>query len=103
MRYDENRLRGRGAVSPHAFRRGATQGIKDSGPTLPDIIKSGNWTRSGYWPYLGIQAAFSIDIARFTLDAIGSDSEDEDESMPKNDRLVRIRMGGIPISLAPVQ
>ena len=42
--------------SPHAFRRGATQEIKDIGSTLSVIIKSGAWAHSGYRAYLDLQA-----------------------------------------------
>ena len=87
--------------SSHAFRRGATQEIKDSGSTLSIIIKSGTWTHSGYRSYLDLQADFAINISRFVLDAADSDSNDEDDSLPKNERKIRKRMKGVPISFTP--
>ena len=34
--------------SPHAFRRGATREILNSGSTFPTILKSGIWNSGGY-------------------------------------------------------
>ena len=84
--------------SPHAFRRGATQEIKDSGSTIALIIQSGTWAHSGYKAYLGLQADFAINIPRFVLDALGSGSEDDDPDRPKNEKRVRKRMRGIPVA-----
>ena len=57
--------------SLHAFRRGATQGIKDIGSTLSAIIQSGTWAHTGYKSYLDIQAGYAINISRFIIDSIG--------------------------------
>ena len=84
--------------SSHAFRRGATQEIKDSGSTLALIITSGTWTHAGYKAYLDLQADFAINISRFVLDALGSGSEDDDADHPKNEKRVRKRMRGIPVA-----
>ena len=85
-----------GKYSSRAFRRGATQEIKDSGPTLALIIQSGTWTRAGYKSYLGLQADYAVNISRFVLDAIGSDSDEPDESGPRNERKMRKRLRGSP-------
>ena len=84
--------------SPHAFRRGATQEIKDIGSTLALIIKSGTWTHAGYKAYLDLQADFAINISRFVLDALGSGSEDDDPDHPANEKRMRKRMKGIPVA-----
>ena len=77
--------------SSHAFRRGATQEIKDSGSTLALIITSGTWTHAGYKAYLDLQADFAINISRFALDALGSGSEEDDPDHPKNEKKMRKR------------
>ena len=84
--------------SSHAFRRGATQEIKDCGSTLALIIKSGTWTHSGYKAYLGLQADFAINISRLVLDALGSGSEDDDPDHPANEKRMRKKMKGIPVA-----
>ena len=65
--------------SSHAFRRGATQEIKDSGSTISLIIQSGTWTNAGYRAYLDLQADYAINISSLVLDALGSDSDDPDD------------------------
>ena len=82
--------------SPHAFRRGATQEIKDGGSTIALITQSGTWTHAGYKAYLGLHADFAINISRFALDALGSGSEDDDPDHPKNEKKMRKRMRGPP-------
>ena len=87
--------------SSHAFRRGATQEIKDSGSTLSVIIQSGTWTHAGYRAYLDLQADYAINISSFILDKLGSDSEEEDPSdktQTKNHKKMRKKMKGIPIA-----
>ena len=65
--------------STHAFRRGATQEIKDIGSTLSLIIKSGTWAHAGYRAYLDLQADYAINMSSFILDSLGSDIDDPDE------------------------
>ena len=68
-----------------AFRRGETQEIKDIGPTLSVIIKSGTWAHSGYRAYLDLQADYAINISWLIIDALGSDSDDPDPQRRKDD------------------
>ena len=84
--------------SSHAFRRGATQEINDSGSTLALIITSGTWAHAGYKAYLDLQADFAINISRFVLDAMGSGGEEDDPDHQKNGKRVRKRMRGIPVA-----
>ena len=84
--------------SPHAFRRGATQEIKDSGSTLALIITSGTWTHAGYKAYLDLQADFAINISRFAIDALGSGREDDVTDLPKNEKRARKRVRGVPVA-----
>ena len=84
--------------SSHAFRRGATQEIKDSGSTLSVIIKSGTWTHSGYRAYLDLQADYAINISSLLLEALGSDSDDPDHNEGKKTRRIRKRIKGVPVA-----
>ena len=84
--------------SSHAFRRGATQEIKDSGSTLSVIIKSGTWTHAGYKSYLDLQADYAINISRFLIESLGSDSEEEDACGPPAEQRIRKKLKGIPVA-----
>ena len=67
-----------GKFSSHAFRRGATQEIKNSGSTLATIVKSGTWLSACYRNYLDLSADEAINISTLLLETLGSDSEDSD-------------------------
>ena len=85
-------------IPPYAFRRGDTHEIKDVGSVLSLIIQSGTWAQAGYRAYLDLQADYAIYIARFALDALGSDSEGPDDTKPKNERKLSKRMKSIPVA-----
>ena len=72
-----------GRFSPHAFRRGATQEIKNSGSTFATIVKSGTWLSARYRNYLDLSADEAINISTLLLDTLGSDSEDSDPGVVK--------------------
>ena len=55
--YDQGRW-----YSPPAFRIGATDGVKNSGPTFATIIKSGEWASGGYRVCLGLRAGEPVKI-----------------------------------------
>ena len=71
-----------GLYSPHAFRRGATQEISDSGSTLGTILGAGNWLSACYKNYLDLKADEAANISALLLDRLGSDSEDSDHDYP---------------------
>ena len=56
-----------GLYSPHAFRRGETQEIIDSGSTISTIIKSGTWLSACYKNYLDLKADEEINISTLLL------------------------------------
>ena len=85
--------------TPHAFRRGETQAIKDSGLALSVIIKSGTRAHSGYRAYLDLEADYAINISRLIIDALGSDSDDRDPKEGKTTRKIRKRVKGAPVAL----
>ena len=62
----------------HAFRRGATQEIFNSGSFLATILKSGMWNAAGYKSYLDLHADEAINISALLATAIDSDSDDPD-------------------------
>ena len=64
--------------SPHAFRRGATQEIFNSGSVLATILKSGVWNAAGYKSYLDLHADEAINISALLATALDSDSDDPD-------------------------
>ena len=76
-----------GLYSSHAFRRGATQEVKNSGSTLATILKTGTWLSACYKNYLDLKADEAINISTLLLDNLGSDSEDSDhDPMTKRDK-----------------
>ena len=90
-----------GLYSSHAFRRGATQEIKDSGSTLATIIGAGNWLSATFKNYINLMADEAINVSTILLDNLGSDSEDSDpdqETRNENGKMVTERMRKIPIS-----
>ena len=89
-----------GLFSSHAFRRGATQEIKDSGSTFATILKTGTWRSACYKNYLDLQADEAINISTLLLENLGSDSDDSDHD-PKERRMKRKvtkRVRKIPIT-----
>ena len=84
--------------SSHAFRRGATEEIKDSGSTFATIIKSGTWTAAGFKSYLDLQRDEALNISRLLLENADSNSEDDDPP-PDKDRDLRSRLKTIPMVL----
>ena len=91
--YDQGRK-----YSPHAFRREATEEIKDSGSTFATIIKSGTWTAAGFKSYLDLQRDEALNISRLLLENADSNSEDDDPP-PDRDRDLRPRLKTIPMVL----
>ena len=82
LNYDQGRK-----YFPHAFRVGATEGVKDSGSTFATIIKSGTWTPAGYKSYIDVQADEAINISKLLIDTVNSDSDDTDpEQLPAEQR-----------------
>ena len=81
--------------SPHAFRRGATQEIINSGSTFPTILKSGICTSGGYKCYLGLRADEAINISSLLASVLDSDSDDTD-ALPTapNDKTRQVHGGG---------
>ena len=53
--------------SPHAFRIGNTEEIKDIGSTVATIIKSGNWAAAGLKSYPDHQRDEALNITRLLL------------------------------------
>ena len=64
--------------SSHAFRRGATQEIFNSGYTFATILKSGMWNAAGYKSYLDLHADEAVNISSLLATALNSDSDDPD-------------------------
>ena len=67
---------------PHAFRRGATDEVKISGPTLATIATSGTWLSTCYKNCLGLQADAAINISTHHLDEMGAGSDSDDPDIP---------------------
>ena len=90
LRYDQGRK-----YSPHAFRRGATEEIKNSGPTFATVIKSGGWAAAGYKSYLDLQADEAVNISKLLLDTTNSDSNDTDPTdLPAEQKLRQKKRSG---------
>ena len=66
-------------VSPHAFRRGSTGDIENSGSTFATILTSGVWSSCGFRFYLGIHAEEAGNISARLTQALDSESDDPDE------------------------
>ena len=64
--------------STHAFRRGSTQEIRNSGTTSPAIPKSGIWTSGGYKCYIYLRADEAVNISALLATALESDSDGQD-------------------------
>ena len=92
--YDEDRR-----YSPHAFRRGATEEIKNSGSTTDTIIKSDIWAAAGRRPYLGIQIDETSNISRLLLETANSDSDDSDNDIRDVSRTLRKKLNKNPMEL----
>ena len=75
--------------SSHAFRRGATQEIFNSGSVLATILKSGMWNAAGYKSYLDLHADEAINISALLATALDSDSDDPD--LPQDQQETRKR------------
>ena len=91
-----------GLYSPHAFRRGATQDIKDSGSTLGTILGTGAWLPGNFKHYINLMADDAINVSTVLLDTLGSDSEDSDpdietKKVERNKRVTE-RMREIPLT-----
>ena len=67
-----------GLYSPHAFRRGATQGNLDHASTLATIIRSGASLSACYKNYHGMKSGEAINISTLLLGKLGPDSEEPD-------------------------
>ena len=63
---------------PHAFRRGATQEISNSGSILDTVLKSGMWGAACYKSYLDLRADEAANIFALLATALNSDSVDPD-------------------------
>ena len=79
-----------GLYSSHAFRRGATQEVSDSGSTLGTILGTGNWLSACYKNYLDLKADEAANISALLLDRLGSDSDESDPDQ-KQTNLKRIK------------
>ena len=96
LRFDRAR-----EYSSRAFRRGATQEIKDTGSTLAVIITSGGWTAAGYKSYLDLQMDEALNISALLIESMDSDSDEtDDEPQTTIDRL-RKRWRHIPKEVVP--
>ena len=85
--------------SSHAFRRGATEEIKNSGSTFATIITSGGWTAAGYKSYLDLQADEAINISKLLLETTNSDSNDTDPTDLPVEQKLRKKVRRIPLAL----
>ena len=56
-----------GMYSSHAFRRDATDEVKNSGQTIATILKSGTWISAFYKNYIGINADESINSSQLLI------------------------------------
>ena len=74
LEYDQGRR-----FSSHAFRKGATDEIKNSGSALATILTSGVWSSGGFRGYLDLHADEAINISAVLIKAIDSESDDPDE------------------------
>ena len=73
LRYDQE-----GRYSSHAFRMGATNEIKNSGPAFAAIVKSGTWAAAGCKCCLDLQADEAINTSELLPDTVSSDINDTD-------------------------
>ena len=93
-----------GLYSTHAFRRGATQEVWDSGSTLSTVLKTGTWRSARYKNYLDLQADEAINISTLLLTTLGSDSDDSapdrEKKLYRPNKVVKKRMRKIPLSFA---
>ena len=85
--------------SSHAFRRGATEEIKNSGSTFATIITSGGWTAAGYKSYLDLQADEAVNISKLLLETTNSDSNDTDPTDLPLEQKLRKKVRRIPLAL----
>ena len=73
LNYEDGRL-----YPSHAFRRGDTHEIINSGSTFPAVLKSGIWTSGGYKCYMNLHADEEITLSALPASAMDSDSADPD-------------------------
>ena len=67
---------GRGAAfSSHAFRRVATDEVKNCESTLAAILKSGTCVSAAYCNYIRLQAGESINVTTLLIDGAGTGSD----------------------------
>ena len=72
--YDQDRR-----FSSHAFRRGATDEIKNPGSAFATILTSGVWPTGGFRCYLDLHAGEAVNISALLIQALDSDSDDPEE------------------------
>ena len=86
--YDQGRR-----LSSHAFRKGATDEIKNPGPTFATILTSGLWSPGGFRFYLGLHADEAVNISALLIKAIDSESDDPGEAgKPSNPDAITKRL-----------